>query len=180
MCPATSPAAAWTITTEGDSPAMSVDLGTHAGRASFALTEMASGRVIEGRLRSTWRHEICEIFRHDDLAASISTSLLRDIRAWFVGDVPGPDTLQVRGDFVEQNYRFFRCTRTVAVVSTLWDDPRRGLGVEVRPCEDQAMILAAVLAIRCLCGEPERAAVFGLPRLRHGRTPALSRVRATG
>lgn len=163
LCPGTLIGDGWSISADPSGPRFQIDAGDRPGPSAFRLLDRETGASTEGRVRSTWRHELCDLYRAGELAATISTSLLRDIRAQFVGEVPGPDMLEIRGDFVEQNYRFYRCSRTVAIVSTVWDEAREGFGVEIRPNEDQAMVLAAVLGIRCLCGEPRQTRVFGVP-----------------
>jgi hypothetical protein len=70
--------------------------------------------------------------------------------------MPDPLTLAVRGDFSDLNYRFVRGIRTVAVVSTL-EESSGNFSIEVRPCEEQGVILFAALAIRYLSDEAGEA-----------------------
>jgi hypothetical protein len=67
--------------------------------------------------------------------------------------MPGPHALAVEGDFHACHYRFVRGSRTVALVSTLAECDG-ALSIEVRPCEERAIIVFSAVVIRCLCDEP--------------------------
>ena len=165
--------ASWTVASDGG-PRFRIDDHEWLTARKFRLLGEEPSLTTEARVYSTWRHQNVHICRGGEIAAHISTSLLADIRARFVGDVPGPDVLTVTGCFVEQNYRFLRCSRTVASVSTVWDGDGTGFVADVRDNEDQALILASVLAIRCLCGAPMRRVSLSLPEV---QLPAHRRMR---
>jgi hypothetical protein len=133
-----------------------------------------SSLVTEGRVHDTWRHHHCDIYRGGEQIVQIATSLRFGIRARFIGEVPGPDVLTINGCFVEQNYRFLRCNRTVANVSTVWDGDGAGFAIESRDNEDQALIVACALAIRVLCGAPAPAAAIKFPQVPSVPTPHVA------
>jgi hypothetical protein len=168
---------AWSIQSRG-ADALVLDDSSWAENGTFLLRCARSTLVTEGRIHDTWRHHHCDIYRAGELIVQIATSLRFGIRARFIGEVPGPDVLAIDGCFIEQNYRFMRCMRTVANVSTVWDGDGSGFAIEVREDEDQAMIVACALAIRALCGPPARACVLSLPSV--PRAVAAGHVRTVG
>lgn len=165
-CPGPLVESDWIIALKDGSVAFRVEGWGWAARRTFVLVDSRSVIVAEGRVRSNWPHHICDLYRGHELAAHIRTSMLKAIRSRFVGEVPGPDTLQLTGEFRDQRYNFSRCDRTVAVVSTLLDDGAEGFNVEVQEHEDPALILAAAVAVRCLCAEPAGTRTRGAHRAR--------------
>ena len=164
MCPGALGDSSWLVRSQDGSVSYQVADKNWAADRAFALLDARSVVVAEGRMRNTWRHRVCDLYRGGELAAHISTSVLRDIRTSFVGEMPAPDRLYLEGDFPEQQYSFFRCSRSVAVVSTVWDESDEcGFGVEIRRGEDHVTILAATLAIRALCGERPRTRIIARP-----------------
>jgi hypothetical protein len=135
---------------EGAAAPFTINDGRWRSERSFSVLDGRGGLPTEARLRITWRRRALELYRGSELEARISSSILRQVRADFLGEMPGPDRLDLRGDFNEMNFRFVRGMTTVAVVSTV-----EGLGadswIEVRPCEDHGLILAAALSVRQLC-----------------------------
>ena len=157
----------WTVMHEGAAAPFTIDDSRWRSARSFCVLDGRGGPPTEARLRATWRRRTLELYRGGELEARISSSVLRQIRADFLGEMPGPDRLDLRGDFSEMNFRFVRGMTTVAVVSTV-----EGMGadswIEVRPCEDHGLILAAALSVRQLCDRAWQTR-------RSGRAPAGGR-----
>ena len=65
----------------------------------------------------------------------------------FTIDVPGPDDLEMDGDFLSHEYVVRRGGQTVATVSKRWISLTETYGVEIDPGENDALILASVLAL---------------------------------
>lgn len=62
-------------------------------------------------------------------------------------DVPGPDDLAVEGSLFEHEYTFRRAGNVIATVSKQWITLTATYGVEIAAGEDDALILACVLAL---------------------------------
>jgi uncharacterized protein YxjI len=163
----------WQVQSRGDD-ALQLDVSSWDLHRTFRLNSARSSLMTEGRVHDSWRHHHCDIYRGGELVVQITTSLRFGIRARFVGEVPGPDVLAISGCFVEQNYRFLRCARTVANVSTVWDGDGAGFAIEIRDNEDQALIVACALAIRVLCGAPAPAAAIRFPQLPEVSAPPVA------
>ena len=65
----------------------------------------------------------------------------------FTIDIPGPDDLEMDGDLFEHEYRISQGGAVVATVSKRWIALTETYGVETAPGQDDALILAAVLAL---------------------------------
>jgi len=120
------------------------------------VVEPSRGLALEARRWKGWRHRGFDLFHGGERFATVRTSLLRGIRTDFAWDLPGPHALAVQGDFYASHYRFVRGSRTVALVSTLAECDG-ALSIEVRPCEERAIIVFSAVVIRCLCDEPHPA-----------------------
>jgi len=170
-CPVAIGASSWSISDElGQSP-FRVDCRSWNGGDAIGILDGRSVMVAEARLHRGIYHRHCELFRNGQHVAHIRTSLLRGIRSCFVGELYGPDTLEVHGAFEDQQYRFVRCNRTVALVSSMWGQTPDSFGVELCPSEDAILILIAALAIRGLCGPvPQPQQVFTLPQRMDAQT----------
>ncbi len=62
-------------------------------------------------------------------------------------DVPGPDDLEMVGDFFAHEFTIRRGDQTVATISKGWMTLTATYGVDIAPGEDDALILASVLAL---------------------------------
>lgn len=65
----------------------------------------------------------------------------------FTIDIPGPDDLEMDGDLFEHEYRISQNGNVVATISKHWIALTDTYGVETAPGQDDALILAAVLAL---------------------------------
>src|SRR5688572_20661875 len=95
-----------------------------------------------------------EIYRGGQLAAVVKKKLFTLLRAKFTVDVPGPDDLEAKGDFIDHDYTFTRSGREAARVSKKWFRMSDTYGVEVAPGEDDVLILASAVVID-LCAHPD-------------------------
>ena len=92
-----------------------------------------------------------EIFRGGDLAAVVKKELFTLFRWKFVVDVPGPDDLEAKGNFLDHEYEFTRGGRVVGSCSKKWFSWSDTYGVEVAPGEDDVLILASSVVIDMIC-----------------------------
>ena len=96
-----------------------------------------------------------EIYRNGELAAVVKQELFSLLRHRFTVDVPGPDDLEARGDFLDHEYVFTRGDREVATVSKRWLRLRDTYGVETVDGEDDVLILASAVVIDQACHRDE-------------------------
>ena len=92
-----------------------------------------------------------EIHRNGELAAVVKKELFALLRHRFTVDVPGPDDLEARGDFLDHEYVFTRGDREVATVSKRWLTLRDTYGVETADGEDDVLILASAVVVDQAC-----------------------------
>jgi uncharacterized protein YxjI len=72
------------------------------------------------------------------------------IRDRFAIDIEGGEELKARGNIVDHEYEIERDGETIARISKRWFRVRDTYGVEIDPREDEALLLAAVVAIEAL------------------------------
>jgi uncharacterized protein YxjI len=97
-----------------------------------------------------------EIHRNGKLAAVVKKHLFTFLRYRFSVDVPGPDDLEVEGDFLAHEYTFTRSGRPVAQVSKRWIALGDSYGVNIEPGEDDVLILASTVVIDMVLDDAER------------------------
>ena len=88
-----------------------------------------------------------EIIRGGATIAVVKKHLFTPFRARFTVDVPGPDDLEARGNFLDHEYAFERREREVARVSKRWFSFADTYGVEIDAGEDDVLILASAVVI---------------------------------
>ena len=92
-----------------------------------------------------------EIHRSGVLAAVVQQELFALLHHRFTVDVPGPDDLEAKGDFLDHEYVFTRGGREVATVSKRWFALADTYGVEVEEGEDDVLILASAVVVDQAC-----------------------------
>ena len=92
-----------------------------------------------------------EIHRGGELAAVVQRELFALLHHRFTVDVPGPDDLEAKGDFLDHEYSFTRGDREVATVSKRWFSFSDTYGVEIAPGEDDVLILASAVVVDQVC-----------------------------
>lgn len=95
-----------------------------------------------------------EIYRGGKVAAVVKKKLFTLFKNKFSVDVPGPDDLEAKGDFINKDYTFTRGRKRVAEVSRKWFRLTDTYGVEISPGEDDVLILATAVVID-LCVHPD-------------------------
>ena len=88
-----------------------------------------------------------EIIRGDETIAVVKKHLFTLFKARFTVDVPGPDDLEAKGDFLDHEYAFERGGREVARVSKRWFSLSDTYAVDVDAGEDDVLILASAVVI---------------------------------
>ena len=88
-----------------------------------------------------------EILRGTATVAVVKKHLFTPFRARFTVDVPGPDDLEAKGDFLDHEYAFERDGREVARVSKKWFSVTDTYAVDIDAGEDDVLILASAVVI---------------------------------
>jgi uncharacterized protein YxjI len=85
--------------------------------------------------------------RNGETVATIKKALITPLRERYTIDVEdGPD-LEAKGNIVDHEYEFKRDGDKVAEVSKRWFRMRDTYGIEIRPEQDDALILACTVCI---------------------------------
>jgi uncharacterized protein YxjI len=92
-----------------------------------------------------------EIHRDGIVAAVVKKALFTVFHCAFSIDVPGPNDLEAKGNFVDHEYEFVRDGRTVATVSKRWFSFTDTYGVEIDEGEDAVLVLASSVVIDMAC-----------------------------
>ncbi|WP_406699202.1 LURP-one-related family protein [Singulisphaera sp. Ch08] len=92
-----------------------------------------------------------EIHSQGQLRAVVKKAIMTLFECKFSIDVPGPDDLEAKGDFLDHEYTFSRGGQPVATVSKAWLSLTDTYGVEVLDEEDDILILAATVVIDLAC-----------------------------
>jgi len=88
-----------------------------------------------------------EIARGGTTVAVVKKHLFTLFRARFTVDVPGPDDLEAKGNFLEHEYVFERDGRDVAHISKKWLSLSDTYAIDINEGEDDVVILAAAVVI---------------------------------
>src|SRR5690349_6581864 len=77
-----------------------------------------------------------EIYRDGNVAAVVTKKLFTLFHCKFIVDVPGPNDLEAKGNFLDMEYEFTRGGRVVAECSKRWFGWSDTYGIDVAPGED--------------------------------------------
>lgn len=123
----------------------------------FALGDRLSFRDMAGNELLFIRRKLLawgptyHIERGGSTVAVVKKSLFTPFHCRFTVDVPGPDDLEARGDFLDHEYAFTRRGSERAWVSKRWFSWTDTYGVEIAPGEDDALLLASAVVIDLAC-----------------------------
>ena len=87
--------------------------------------------------------------------AEVKKELFTFFKCRFTVDVPGPNDLEARGNFLEYEYEFVRGDDVVARVSKKWFSWSDTYGIEVSDPADTLVILTATVVIDLVCHRDE-------------------------
>ena len=88
-----------------------------------------------------------EIIRGGETVAVVKKHLFTLFRARFTVDVPGPDDLEARGNFLDHEYTFTRHEREIARVSKKFFSLADTYAIDIDEGEDNVLMLAAAVVI---------------------------------
>lgn len=130
------------------------------GRA-FSWGDKLSFRDTSGRELAFIRQKLLawgptyEIERDGERLAVVKKELFTFFRCRFTVDVPGPNDLEARGDFLDHEYTFERGGHVVANVSKRWFSWTDTYGVEIAEGDD-VLILASAVVIDMVCHQESK------------------------
>ena len=88
-----------------------------------------------------------EIIRGGATVAVVKKHLFTMFRARFTVDVPGPDDLEAKGNFLDHEYTFERGGKEVARVSKKWLSLADSYAIDIDEGQDDVLILASAVVI---------------------------------
>ena len=97
-----------------------------------------------------------ELHRGGQLVATLKKKHFTLFHCKFAIDVPGPDDLEAKGDFLEHEYAFTRSGREVAQISKRWFSFSDTYGVDIGEGQDDVLILASAVVIDMICHDEEK------------------------
>ena len=138
----------WIVDGEGER-VFQVDENALARLRTFILRDLHGREVAKLQEESALGPDAIAIRREGDMLATVRrTHAFLGHR--FLIDVDGGVTLQVHGHPGRHDYEIRRDAQVVATISTRWSRADDHYGVEVAAAEDEAMLLAATVAIEDL------------------------------
>lgn len=145
------------ITDETGQVAFHVDRQLLSLHQKVILRDLNDAEVASVHRRLIALRPTYEITRGGQELAEVRQHLFTPFGDRFTVDVPGPDDLEIKGNLFEHEYTIHRGDALVATVSKQWLSLRDTYAVEVAPGQDDALVLASVLALD-LAEDRERGA----------------------
>jgi uncharacterized protein YxjI len=88
-----------------------------------------------------------DIERRGRKVATVKKALVTPLRDRFSIDVDGGDDMEAKGNIVDHEYKIERDGDEIAEVSRRWFRVRDSYGIEIKPGQDDALVLATVVCI---------------------------------
>jgi len=135
------------IETEGGAKAFKVNGKALRVRDTFVLESPAGEELFTIQERKLSIRDKMEIERNGKTVATIKKALVTPLRDRYSIDVEGGPDLEAKGNIVDHEYEFKRDGDKVAEVSKRWFRMRDTYGIEIKPDQDDALILACTVCI---------------------------------
>jgi uncharacterized protein YxjI len=135
------------ITDESGRPVLHVDGKVMTLRDRLVIRDPAGQEVANVHRKLIALRPTYEITVAGQEVAEVRKHFFTPFRDSFTIDVPGPDDLELRGNFLDHKFTIRRGDQTVATVSKRWFALRDTYGVEIAEDEDWLLLLACVLAL---------------------------------
>ena len=97
-----------------------------------------------------------ELHRGGELVATLKKNYFTLFHCKFAIDVPGPDDLEAKGDFLDHEYVFTRSGSEVAQISKRWFAFSDTYGVDIGEGQDDVLILASAVVIDMICHDEKK------------------------
>ena len=130
------------------------------GRA-FSWGDKLSFRNMQGEELAFIRQKMLswgptyEITRDGNVVATVKKKVFTLLRHRCFVDVPGPNDLEAKGNFLDHEYQFTMQDRPVAEVSKKWIALRDSYTINISEGVDEVLILACAVVIDLACHEPK-------------------------
>ena len=144
------------ITDETGRPVFQVDGKIFSLHHTLVMRDMTGAEVATVRQHMIALTPTFEITRAGMELAEVRKKLFSPFIERFTIDIPGPDDLEVAGSLFEHEFTVSRQGAVVATVSRAWISLTASFGVDIAPGEDDALILATVLALDLVQDEQQR------------------------
>lgn len=141
----------FTINDDQDRPAYQVDGKVFTLGDKLSIHDMAGREAAFIQQRLLAWGPTYEIYRDGRLAAVVKKELFTFFQCRFNVDVPGPDDLDARGDFLDHEYEITRQDRPAARISKRWFSWTDTYGVDAAAGEDDVLLLACAVVIDMVC-----------------------------
>ena len=136
-----------TILNEAGQPVFEVDGKVLSLHDRLIVRDLAGNEVVNVHRRLFAMRPTYEITRGGETLATFRKHFFSPFVDCFTVDIPGPDDLEMTGSLFEHEYSISRGGQVVAVVSKRWFSLTETYGVDIAPSQDDALILACVLAL---------------------------------
>ena len=111
--------------------------------------------VVDGKAFSFGDQLSFQDLAGNELCAVVEKEPFTFFNCRFTVDLPGPDDLEAKGDFLDHEYEFHRGGERVATVSKRWFTWADIYGVEIGEGVDDVLILASTVVIDLACHTEE-------------------------
>ncbi len=135
------------ITDEAGRPVFEVDGRVLSLHQTLVMRDMAGREVAKVQKRMIALRPTFEINRGGQEIAEVRKKLISPFVDRFTIDIPGPDDLEMKGSLLEHDYTITQRGQVVTTVSKRWIALTATYGVDIAPGQDDALILASVLAL---------------------------------
>jgi uncharacterized protein YxjI len=136
-----------TITDENGRAVFEVNGKLFSIHNTIVMRDMAGNEVATIRRHLIALRPTYEISHQGQEVAEVRKHLFSPFIDRFTVDIPGPDDLEIRGSIFEHEFTIHRAGEVVATVSKRWFSLTDTYGVDVAPDQNDALILASVLAL---------------------------------
>ena len=116
-------------------------------RDTFILEDNTGGELAKIQEKKLSVRDKMEIERGGATVATVKKALITPLRDRFSIDVEGGEDMEAKGNIVDHEYEIERGGDKVAEVSRRWFRVRDTYGIEIRPDQDDALILAVSVCI---------------------------------
>ncbi len=113
----------------------------------LTIRDMAGNEVVQIVRRLIALTPTYEIIRGGQEVAEMRKRFFTPFGDRYIIDIPGPDDLEVRGNFLDHEFVITQGGATVATISKQWLSLSATYGVETAPGQDDVLILACALAM---------------------------------
>lgn len=124
-------------------------------RETFVMENMQGKEVATIREKKIALRDSMTILRGGETIATVKKAWFTPFGDKFEVGVKGGDDLVAKGDFLDHDYEIRRGGDTIARVNKRWFALSDTYGVEVDPGQDDALVLAIVVAIDEMAHDPD-------------------------